>query len=409
MDPLTPSEPGGSPGSPFRAGPDALEEHDSMDASTESERGHIVEIRGATKRFATPEGGTVVALDRVSFSVRNNEFITLLGPSGCGKTTLLRTVSGFEDLDEGEIFVEGAPMKSIPPHRRPVNTVFQNYALFPHLTVDDNVGYSLDVARVPRTERHHRVAATLKMVNLTGLERRKPRQLSGGEQQRVALARAIINLPKLLLLDEPLSALDRKLRQAMELELKNLQHELGISFIFVTHDQEEALTMSDRIVVMDSGRIQQIGTSTEVYNRPRNAFVAHFIGESNLFRGKVLAVHGGIAEVETKTGVLLRLRAANLRPGQQVEVVIRPECLHLDTGTRNPAGDDGGQISGTLQQTVFVGSESQLIVRLPGDFTLKALVRDSAHEAVAALAPGTEVAFSYGLDAPHVLFEEEKP
>jgi len=378
-----------------------------MEASTGSIGSRIVEIHSATKRFPTPEGGTVVALDRVSLDVLSNEFITLLGPSGCGKTTLLRTVSGFEELDEGEIIVDGVPMGGIPPHRRPVNTVFQSYALFPHLSVGDNVGYSLDVAGISRDERQRRVAATLELVNLTGLERRKPRQLSGGQQQRVALARAIINRPKLLLLDEPLSALDRKLRQAMQLELKNLQHELGISFIFVTHDQEEALAMSDRIVVIDSGRFQQIGTPTEVYDRPRNAFVAHFIGESNIFHGKVRAVAGGIAEIESDTGVLLRLRAADLRPGQEAEVVIRPEYLHLDTAA--PAGDDRGRIRGILQQTVFIGADFQLIVRLPGDFTLKAVVRNAAREAVTALVPGTEVTFSYGLDVPHVLLDEAKP
>ena len=230
----------------------------------------FVEVRSASKAFDTPEGGTVQALDQVSLSVRDNEFLTLLGPSGCGKTTLLRTISGFEQLDEGEILIDGQFVSNIPPNHRPVNTVFQNYALFPHMSVDRNVGYSLDVTAVEKKERDRRVAKALEVVGLSGLSQRRPRQLSGGQQQRVALARAIINQPKLLLLDEPLSALDRNLRQSMRLELKNLQHELGISFIFVTHDQEEALTMSNRIVVMDEGRIQQVGTPTEVYDHPDN-------------------------------------------------------------------------------------------------------------------------------------------
>jgi spermidine/putrescine transport system ATP-binding protein len=247
----------------------------------------LVRLRSAVKRFDTPEGGAVMALDQIDLSVGENEFVTLLGPSGCGKTTLLRCISGFEDLDAGSLGIDGRAMAGVPAYRRPVNTVFQNYALFPHMTVGANVAYSLDVAGVARSERRRRVAEALDLVNLQGLEQRKPAQLSGGQQQRVALARAIISRPRILLLDEPLSALDRKLRQAMQLELKNLQHELGISFVFVTHDQEEALTMSDRIVVMDHGRVQQIGSPTEIYHRPQNIFVAQFIGESNLFAAQV--------------------------------------------------------------------------------------------------------------------------
>ncbi|MFP6729141.1 MAG: ATP-binding cassette domain-containing protein, partial [Alphaproteobacteria bacterium] len=211
----------------------------------------IVEVREAVKSFATPEGGAVTALDGVSLKVELREFVTLLGPSGCGKTTLLRVISGLEELDAGEVLIAGEPMTDVPPHRRPVNTVFQNYALFPHLSVGDNVGYGLDVAGVPRRDRNTRVGETLELIGMTGFERRKPDQLSGGQRQRVALARAIINRPSLLLLDEPLSALDRNLRQSMQLELKSLQHDLGICFLFVTHDQEEALTMSDKVVVLN--------------------------------------------------------------------------------------------------------------------------------------------------------------
>ena len=224
------------------------------------EAASIAEVRGAVKRFAAPEGGTVTALDHVSLSVRPSEFVTLLGPSGCGKTTLLRAISGFEDLDDGEVRIAGQQMTGVPPHRRPVNTVFQNYALFPHLSVGDNVGYGLDVAGVAKRERNTRVGETLERIGLGGFEQRKPDQLSGGQRQRVALARAIINRPSLLLLDEPLSALDRNLRKTMQLELKGLQHDLGICFLFVTHDQEEALTMSDRVVVLNNaGHIEQVG------------------------------------------------------------------------------------------------------------------------------------------------------
>ena len=206
----------------------------------------LVQIISAYKKFKTPEGDSVTALDDVSLEVNTKEFITLLGPSGCGKTTLLRSISGFEELDSGEIIIDSQAMRNVPSYKRPVNTVFQNYALFPHINVENNIGYGLDVTGCLKKERNRRVKETLQLVGLSGYENRKPIQLSGGEQQRVALARAIINRPKILLLDEPLSALDRKLRQSMQLELKNIRNELGIAFIFVTHDQEEALTMSDK-------------------------------------------------------------------------------------------------------------------------------------------------------------------
>jgi len=215
----------------------------------------VAEVRNAVKRFATPDGDTVTALNGLSLKVQQGQFVTLLGPSGCGKTSLLRTISGFEDLDEGDVRINGELVTGVPPYRRPVNTVFQNYALFPHISVEGNVAYGLDVTGVAKAERNQRVAQALARVGLEGFGKRRPKQLSGGQQQRVALARAIINQPKLLLLDEPLSALDRNLRQSMQLELKSLQHDLGICFLFVTHDQEEALTMSDLIVVLNRGQI----------------------------------------------------------------------------------------------------------------------------------------------------------
>ena len=360
---------------------------------------NFVEIRQATKRFAAPEGGMITALDNLSLEVGANEFITLLGPSGCGKTTLLRAISGFEELDAGEIFIDGQPMVGNPPHRRPVNTVFQNYALFPHLSVGDNVGYSLDIAQVAKAERNKRVVDVLDLVGLSGMENRKPSQLSGGQQQRVALARAIINQPKLLLLDEPLSALDRNLRQAMQLELKNLQHELGISFVFVTHDQEEALTMSDRIVVMDGGSIQQIGAPTEIYDRPNNTFVANFVGESNLFNATVSEVSNGCTEAVTDNGIRLTAEKSEARIGDKVTVLIRPEHLLLQAGDL----DEYASLSGTLQQSIFVGTDFQLIVKLAAGGALKAVIRDSARQAASGLVPGEDITFQYLPSSAHVI------
>ncbi len=240
----------------------------------------LLEIREARRTFITPKGGHLAALDGINLDVGANEFVTLLGPSGCGKTTLLRPISGFESLDSGSMKLDGADLTTLPPFRRPVNTVFQSYALFGHMTVARNVGYALEVAGLGKAAREAQVAEALEKVGLAGMGARRPSQLSGGQRQRVALARSIIAKPRLLLLDEPLSALDRNLRQQMQLELKTLQHSLGIAFVFVTQDQEEALTMSDRIVVMKSGHIQQIGTQREIYRHPKNRFVAEFIGET---------------------------------------------------------------------------------------------------------------------------------
>lgn len=363
---------------------------------------HFLEIRNASKTFVTPEGEPFRALEEISLPVRNNEFVTLLGPSGCGKTTLLRTISGLEELDQGEILIDGRSMVGIPPHRRPVNTVFQNYALFPHLSVGDNVGYSLDVAHVARAERDRRVGEALDLVGLAGMERRRPRQLSGGQQQRVALARAIINNPKLLLLDEPLSALDRGLRQAMQIELKNIQSELGISFVFVTHDQEEALTMSDRIVVMRGGQIEQIGTPTEVYDRPNTTFVAEFIGESNIFRGPLR--RNGESELELGIGddQVVRMRA-EVAEGSESSVLIRPENLLVPDFDHAPDHTQYGIIDVTLRQAVFLGTDFQLICELDDGATVKAIVRDTGRRNASSLHPGDRVRLHYWLDSPYVI------
>ncbi|HWT31234.1 MAG TPA: ABC transporter ATP-binding protein [Propylenella sp.] len=360
--------------------------------------GEVIRIAGAVKSFATPEGGRVYALDRVELAIRNNEFLTLLGPSGCGKTTLLRSIAGFEDLNEGVIELDGHALGEVPPHRRPFNTVFQSYALFPHLTVDGNVGYGLDVARVQRKERDQRVGQALELVGLSGLGRRKPRQLSGGQQQRVALARAIVNRPRLLLLDEPLSALDRQLRQSMQIELKNLQHTLGITFLYVTHDQEEALVMSDRIAVMNRGKVQQIDTPIEIYRRPANRFVASFIGVSNILSG-TLTRNGSTARVLTPTGIVLNVETNPPDADGEVSVLIRPEDLEVAAGQE---GDNRPWLAASLDQVVFVGSELHIHAALSDGMKIVALDR-RARASIAQWTPGQAVRLYYQPSSLHVM------
>lgn len=357
-----------------------------------------VEIRGAVKHYRAPEGHRVRALDGLDLVVGSNEFVTLLGPSGCGKTTLLRTISGFEQLDGGELLIQGQSMNRVPPNQRPVHTVFQSYALFPHMNIGDNVGYALDVGGVSKAESRRRVSEALTRVGLAGMERRKPGQLSGGQQQRVALARAIVDRPALLLLDEPLSALDRQLRQAMQRELKTLQHELGIAFVFVTHDQEEALTMSDRIVVLNGGHIQQIGSPAQIYHHPVNAFVAGFIGESNLFDVHVRSVSEGIACLTNSQGDELLARKPYMYIGQNVQLMLRPEQFFLQC-----PGDGFAAIDGQLEQVLFIGKDYELLLRTPNGRQIKALLRDGALHDTARLRPGTPLQLWYGLDAAHVI------
>ncbi len=329
----------------------------------------LLEIRGARRIFTTPEGERVAALDGVDLDVDENEFVTLLGPSGCGKTTLLRSISGFEALDEGSIRLEGADLSRLPPFRRPVNTVFQSYALFGHMSVARNVGYALEVRGQSRSARERAVTDALEKVGLAGMGARRPSQLSGGQRQRVALARAIIAEPRILLLDEPLSALDRNLRQQMQLELKTLQNRLGIAFVFVTHDQEEALTMSDRIVVMRAGRIEQIGTPREIYRRPKNRFVAEFIGETNIFSLKIERIDGLTALGRTPGGAALAVEARGRSIGETVTAVMRPEDFTL--GTQG--------IAGTVVRAVYLGADLILFVRPEGgDKEIRVTARDGA-------------------------------
>ncbi|AOE87502.1 ABC transporter ATP-binding protein [Pseudomonas sp. TCU-HL1] len=360
----------------------------------------VVEIRGAVKHYRAPEGHLVRALDGLDLAVGANEFVTLLGPSGCGKTTLLRVISGFEQLDGGELLIQGRPMNDAPAHRRPVHTVFQSYALFPHMSVGDNVGYALEVRGVGKAERRQRIGEALELVGLAGLERRRPAQLSGGQQQRVALARALVDRPALLLLDEPLSALDRQLRQNMQRELKKLQHELGIAFVFVTHDQEEALTMSDRIVVLNGGHIQQVGSPADIYDRPANAFVAGFIGESNLFDAQVQACSGGVAELRDRQGDRLWVRDASLRAGQALQVLLRPEQFHLDS-----PGADGVALEGQVEQTLFIGKDFEVSLRTAHGRQVKAVIRDAGREALHRLHPGSPLKLWYAQGTAHLIRE----
>ncbi len=291
-----------------------------------------------------------VVLDGVDLTIKNGEFVTFLGPSGCGKTTTLRIIAGFESQTDGDVFFEGENINAVPPHKRNINTIFQRYALFPHLNVYDNVAFGLKVKNVPKSEIHSKVIEMLEMVNLKGLERRKIDTLSGGQQQRVAIARAIINHPKVLLLDEPLSALDLKLRKDMQVELKNLQKRTGITFIFVTHDQEEALSMSDTVVVMDKGRIQQIGSPADIYNEPENAFVADFIGESNIIDG--IMKKDFLVEINRKQFTCLD---SGFDKNEEVDVVIRPEDVDIVPPVN-------GMLEGQVTSVTFLGVHYEIIV-----------------------------------------------
>ena len=317
-----------------------------MDMDT---RKKIIEPKGVSKAF---DGETV--LDHIDLSIYDNEFLTLLGPSGCGKTTTLRMIGGFETPDEGDVVFLGARINDLPAHKRNVNTVFQRYALFPHLNVYDNVAFPLKEKKVPREEIDRKVTEMLKLVKLTGFEQRNVTRLSGGQQQRVAIARALVNHPQVLLLDEPLGALDLKLRKDMQQELKNIQKATGITFVFVTHDQEEALSMSDTIVVMAEGRIQQIGTPTDIYNEPENAFVADFIGESNIVDGVMRQDYK-----VTFSGHTFECVDKGFEKNEAVDVVVRPEDVDI-------VPLEKGMLQGLVTSVTFMGVHYEIIVDISG-------------------------------------------
>jgi spermidine/putrescine ABC transporter ATP-binding subunit len=313
----------------------------------------------------------VVAVDTVSLEVQAGEFVTLLGPSGCGKTTTLRMIAGFVEPDAGEIRIGTADVTRLPPNKRDIGMVFQSYGLFPHMTVEDNVAYGLRMRRVPVSERRPRVEAALELVQLHGLAKRFPRQLSGGQQQRVALARAVVIRPSLLLLDEPLSNLDAKLREEMRWEVRRLQRQLDITTVFVTHDQEEALAISDRIVVMNAGRIEQVGTPSTIYRQPRTLFVARFIGESNLWEGTVRHRQADGVRFVTSTGLDLLVEAGHAVDGEPAVLSVRPEAVAI-----MPAGDEAGRrfanrLEGTVEDVSYVGASTAYRVRIAPDLSMR--------------------------------------
>jgi spermidine/putrescine transport system ATP-binding protein len=327
----------------------------------------VVELRSVVKRF-----GGFTAVNGVSLALAPGQFYSLLGPSGCGKTTTLRLIAGFEQPDEGEVHLHGEPVNHVPPYQRNVSTVFQNYALFPHLTVAGNVEFGLRQARTPAEEMHRRVNKILELVQLTGYDRRMPQQLSGGERQRVALARSMVLRPDVLLLDEPLAALDETLRQEMRLELKRLQRAAGITFLFVTHDQEEAITLSDRVAVMNRGKLEQVGTPEEIYQRPRTRFVAGFLGNSNVLDVRVSGVHGALVELATPGGRRWLAPCPDPAPslGEAVSLVLRPEVLRISTGSV----PEGAQAAvGRISHSVFLGAHRRLGVEIEPGLDLTAL------------------------------------
>lgn len=317
----------------------------------------IIELRGVSKSIHDHN-----ILHDLSLEVQNGEFLTLLGPSGCGKTTLLRLISGFEDPTTGSVFINGKDVNGLAPHLRHVHTVFQSYALFPHMTVFENVAFGLRCQKIPADEIQTRVTEVLKIVKLEKFTHRKPDQLSGGQQQRVAIARAVVNRPLVLLLDEPLSSLDYRLRKTMQIELKQLQRKLGITFIFVTHDQEEALSMSDRVVVMHEGRIEQIGTPRQVYEQPQNLTVAQFIGEANIFDSVVKAIDGKqiTVNIQGQDRIVKSTRAFEI--GQKVHILVRPEDLRV---WGQPEVDDSKNMyPGIVEEVIYKGTTVDLMVRL---------------------------------------------
>ena len=328
----------------------------------------IIEFKNIQKGF-----GDKVVLDDISFYVNKGEFLTLLGPSGCGKTTLLRLLAGFGNTDSGEILINGENITNVPPHERPVNTVFQRYALFPHLDVYENIAFGLKLQKVPTDEIDKKVRRVLKMVSMTDYEDRDVESLSGGQQQRVAIARAIVNQPKVLLLDEPLAALDLKMRKDMQIELKEMHRKLGITFIYVTHDQEEALTLSDTIVVMNEGKIQQIGTPTDIYNEPQNAFVADFIGESNILNGKMIK-----DKVVEFVGHEFECVDEGFGENVDVDVVVRPEDIYIMNRT------EGAQFTARVKSCTFKGVHYEMFVDTDKGYEL--MIQDYN-----AFEPGAEV------------------
>jgi len=360
-----------------------------------------VQLLGVTKRF-----GDVEAVRSLDLDIARGEFFTLLGPSGCGKTTTLRVIAGFEQPDTGRVVIDGDDVEGLPPFRRPTNTVFQSYALFPHLSVGENVAFGLKRKGVPRDEMQKLVREELDRVGLSAETNRKPNQLSGGQQQRVALARALVNRPSVLLLDEPLGALDLKLRKRLQIELKDIQRDVGITFIYVTHDQEEALTMSDRIAVMNSGRVEQMAEPDEVYDRPATTFVAGFIGVSNLMPGRVTKP-GDQGEVELDAGVTVNASVDGFDAGERCHTVVRPEKLQIQFA-EDPADGTLPRVEGIVESSLYLGTATQIVVRLPDDAEMTVLVANSGEDERQRLpGGGAKVRLSWTPDHMHVVRESD--
>jgi spermidine/putrescine transport system ATP-binding protein len=346
----------------------------------------VIQLDHVRKSF-----GDFVAVEHADFGIRQGAFFAMLGPSGCGKTTTLKMIAGFEQPTSGKVLLNGADVSRVPPYKRNVNTVFQQYALFPHMTVADNVRFGPKSKKVPKSEYEPNVAQMLEVVRLGEFADRRPSQLSGGQQQRVALARALVNFPSALLLDEPLAALDLKLREAMQFELKRIQREVGITFVFVTHDQGEALTMSDRIAVMSEGRVEQIGTPEEIYNSPASLFVAGFIGSANLLPGDVVGIDGDDTVVALTAGHTVRARTDIERPaGTPVSVMLRPERLTASATARG----DGRSIEGTVADVVFQGATARIVVHLKDE-----------SEVIASVVTGTDLPFLMPGNTVHLTWD----
>src|ERR1700741_5335656 len=347
----------------------------------------------------------VRAVERVSMDIGSGEFFSMLGPSGCGKTTTLRMIGGFELPTAGRIELRGRDVTTDPPDKRPVNMVFQNYALFPHLDVAGNIAFGLHRRSVEKSEIKRRVAEALDLVHLTGYEKRKPNQLSGGQQQRVALARALVNRPNVLLLDEPLGALDLKLRKQLQVELKRVQTEVGITFVYVTHDQEEALTMSDRIAVMNRGVIEQVADPESVYERPSTTFVAGFIGVSNLMPGEVISVNGASADMRLDAGPTVTASTDGAGVGERVHAVVRPEKLVLERAGVPSAGNRAA-VEGQVESSLYLGTATQMVVKLADDTRMTVLVPNADADARRDLpGPGDAARLSWGHENIHIVRE----
>jgi putative spermidine/putrescine transport system ATP-binding protein len=362
-----------------------------------SSPGAALELVGVTKRY-----GEDPAVDDVSLRIEAGEFLTLLGPSGSGKTTTLNMIAGFTDVTAGQILLDGRPIAKLPPHRRDIGMVFQSYALFPHMSAFDNVAFPLRQRDVKREQIASRVQEALELVQMGDYGKRYPRQLSGGQQQRIAVARAIVFNPRVLLMDEPLGALDKKLRESLQLEIKRIHSELGITFVYVTHDQEEALVLSDRIAIFNGGRIEQAGASSELYERPRSVFVADFIGESNLFSGPVVRNGDGFALDRGATPIGLP-PFDGLEEGQAVIMVVRPERLNLVEPNGGPPQPDWNAQSGTVADVIYLGNTHRYVVSC-GDARL--VVREQVGQAARRFGPGDQVIVTWPVDAGVVLRSE---